>query len=408
MRGRVVAGLLALALAAGCGSDDGGKKKAVGTSTTAALEGPPIVLGSIQGRGVQSVNEQNQAALKVAVDAVNAAGGIGGRPLELRVCEDDEDPNSGAACARRFAQDGEVVALVGSNSNNGETIDPVLEGANLPSVGQSMFGLADFKSPMVFPADGGSVSGIATAGPICLNLLKGEKIALAYIDVAAGAQVIAIFDAFVLKPFGTKLSVSVPIPPTAADLSSQAAKLAGDKPDCLVMATAQESSSLLLRALRQQGYKGPVVVSGNVHTERSLLDQVGKSDAEGVVLTLSYDPESGLYRQFASQMRAAGKADLISDQAAKAWLSVRIVADTLKKLTTPDRPSLLGTLQTLRYDTGGMLAGPLDYSARKPNPKVFGGAAPNLVLPYALAAQMKDGKLVLLSKEWQDPFGGPK
>jgi ABC-type branched-subunit amino acid transport system substrate-binding protein len=263
---------------------------------------------------------------------------------------------------------------------------------------------------MIFPADGGSISGIAAAGPVCINDLGKKSVSLAYIDLAAGAQLIPVFNSFVLKPFGQELTTSVPIPPTAADLSSQAATLASDGADCLVIATGQESATLLVKALKQQGYKGRVFISGQVHSQATLLKQVGKEASEGLYVVESYDLTSKLAKQFVKDMNATagGKAkDLISDQSLKAWLSVKIAGDTLKPLDPKDRATLLGALQQTTYDTQGLLQGPLNYTQRVSNPAVFGGAAPNLILPYAIGAQMKNGKLKPVT-DWENAFGGPK
>lgn len=383
------------------------------SATTSAAprggSGKTVVVGSIQGDQIASVNSQNRAGIAAAVKAINARGGVNGAKLVAKVCSDGSDPNVAAKCAKDFADDDSVVALVGTNTDFGDTVDPVLENAKLPAIGQSMFGLADFKSPMLFPADGGSISGIAVAGPVCINDLKGKTVSLAYIDVAAGAQVIAVFDQFVLKPFGKKLTTSVPIPVTAADLSSQAARLVDDNADCLVIATGQESATALTKALRQQGYKGRIFISGNVHTPASLKAQLGK-DAEGVVLVASYDTKSALYKQFRKEMKAAGGGKylkLISDQSIKAWLSTKILADEANTAKSNDRAAVLSTLEAeTGYDTKGLLQGPLDYTARTPNPAVFGGLAPNVILPYAIGVQIKNGKPVPVGT-WQDAFGGP-
>ena len=365
----------------------------------------PVVVGSIQQTDVPAVNQQNRAGLKAGVLAAKRAG----VKVRVKVCDEGADPDSGAQCARDFAQDSAVVGLVGTASNFGAAVDPVIEEANLPSIGHSMFGLEDFASPMIFPADGGSISGAAAAGPICFNDLEGKTISLAYIDNAAGAQLLPVMNTFVLKPFDKELTTSVPIPIGAADLSSQAAKLVSDNADCLLIAAGQEQATQLTQALKQQGYEGHIMISGQVHSPSSLVDQLGKDIADGTVLIVGYDYASKEAKQFVKDMtKLYGKKakSLISDQSLKAWLSVKIAADTVKGIDPQDRATLLETLKTTNYSTDGLLQGPLDYSARVANPEVFGGAAPNLILPYAIGAVMKNGKLKALGT-WEDVFGGP-
>jgi ABC-type branched-subunit amino acid transport system substrate-binding protein len=379
------------------------------TKAATPASGDPIVLGSIQGF-IDSARQQNIAGMKAAEKAVNAAGGVNGRPIRIDVCEDSDDANKSAKCARDFAANNSLVSLVDNSTNGGDSINPVLEANKLPAVGSSLYNGSDFSSPMVFPADGGSVSGIATAGPLCFNTLGAKKLSLAYVDLAAGAQVVGLMDTFVLPPFGTKVSLAVPVSPTAADLSSQAAKLVTDNAECLATALPQEATNQLIKALHQQGYKGHIITSSLTHSEHSLVAQLGK-DAEGVVVMISYDPASAMYKQFQTDLKAsAGSAfdEVLSDQSAKGWLSVQIAVAALKAAGASDRASLLKTLQSFKFDTGGMLQGPLDYAARIANPKILGGSSPNLIMPYALGAEMKSGVLTPINHTWNDAFGGKK
>ncbi len=401
-----------LVAVAGCSSDGGSSDTTVKeTTTTVALTGPPIKVGAIQNEG-QPQHDQNVAGAKAAIAAINAAGGINGSPLEYAgECTSLEGKSdTSAKCARDVAGDASIVALVGSNDNYGDQVNPELEKAGLASIGQSMFGLADFKSPMVFPADGGSVSGAASGGPICFNEFGGKSLALGYIDSPAGAQTQTIFDAFVLKPYNTKLVAVTPVPLAATDLSAQAAKLIAADPDCIFLADVRESVNRFVPVLLQQGYKGVILYSGQVHSEATMNEGLG-DDAEGNVITIGYDPASEGYKQYKKDLEAtygSKYVDFVSDQGAKAWLSVKIFAEVAAKLTTVDRASVADALAKATVNAYGMVAdGTFDYTKRVADPAVFGGLAPNLIKPYAMAGQMKNGKIVIVSGKWENAFLGP-
>lgn len=397
-----------------CAATFGAVLVSVGGATKASSATPrrthgTVTVGVILDSQLAQVVAQGKAGVSAAVKAINKKQGANGAKIVAKFCDSGQDANTAAKCATDFADDPKVAALVGVQTNFGDTVDPVIEKANLPSIGQAMFGLSDFKSPMIFPADGGSISGIAAAGPICFNDLKGKKISLAYIDVAAGAQLIPVFDTYVLEPFGTKLSTSVPIPTTAADLSSQAAQLVSDNPDCIVAGVGADSAAALAKALKQQGFKGKVFVSAQASSPATLTKQAGAA-ANGVVMVDGYDYTSSMYKQFLADMKAAGKKSpsLISDGSARAWLATKIFADEATKAKATDRASVLAALQAeTGYDTKGMLEGPLDYTARKPNPAIFAGLAPNVILPYAIGAIVKHGKSKPITGDWQNAFGGP-
>lgn len=402
---------LAIAVA-GCGDDDDSPTATSdegSAATTAAMsDEPPIRLGHISGHNVGSAGEQTESGVRAAEEAINRDGGVNGRPISVEVCSDEGDANTAAQCARDFAADDEIVGLVGVNSNYQDVIDPVIEQAALPSVGQSLLGQPDYQSPMVFPVNGGPLITTAAGAPICINDLSGESVALAHLDLAVGAQLVAVLNGFALAPFGMELARAVPVPVTATDVTSQAAEIVGSDADCAIILAGAESAAQMVVALRQQGFPGEIIVPGAVFSGPALVEAIGSEDAEGVVIAQAFDYSSPLAEEYLSDMEAIGASELVSDLSLQAWLSVKLVADLATELSDIDRASLLSALEAESgYDTQGVISEPINFTARGADPEVLGGSAPNLILPYALAAVIRDGVPELVSSEWQHAFAGP-
>jgi branched-chain amino acid transport system substrate-binding protein len=82
-------------------------------TTAAAAEAPsgePIIIGALTSLtgpftpwGVQV-----RDGMQLAVDEINAAGGVGGRPLELRVVDDESNPEAGTSGIERLIEEGAV------------------------------------------------------------------------------------------------------------------------------------------------------------------------------------------------------------------------------------------------------------------------------------------------------------
>ena len=82
-------------------------------ATTAAAEAPtgePIIIGALTSLtgpftpwGVQV-----RDGMQLSVDEINAAGGVGGRPLELRVVDDESNPEAGTSGIERLIEEGAV------------------------------------------------------------------------------------------------------------------------------------------------------------------------------------------------------------------------------------------------------------------------------------------------------------
>ncbi|MFK7917371.1 MAG: ABC transporter substrate-binding protein [Ilumatobacter sp.] len=90
---------------------------------------------------------------QIAVDEINAAGGVNGRPLELLVCNDELDPNKAAGCIQQAIDEG-VVSLVSGLSVFEALVFPQLNEAGIPWIGSATS--TDFSTPILFPlaADG--------------------------------------------------------------------------------------------------------------------------------------------------------------------------------------------------------------------------------------------------------------
>ena len=133
---RSVSILAVLGLLGGVAAAHGGAAAAPGTTepapaptepsatetTGAAAEAPsgePIVIGALTSlTGPFTLwGLQARDGMQLAVDEINAAGGVGGRPLELSVVDDESDPEAGASGIERLIEEGAVAVggIIGSN-----------------------------------------------------------------------------------------------------------------------------------------------------------------------------------------------------------------------------------------------------------------------------------------------------
>jgi branched-chain amino acid transport system substrate-binding protein len=92
----------------------------------------PIVIG-VTGPFSQPRGVSMKLAAEMARDEINAAGGAGGRPIELRFIDDSASPDAAVRAAQAFVQDRSVVAVVG-HLTSGATLAaaPVYDGSANP------------------------------------------------------------------------------------------------------------------------------------------------------------------------------------------------------------------------------------------------------------------------------------
>lgn len=148
-RKRLVGLLLAMTLVvAACGGGDGGDATEAtdttgATGTTGTTEPPaqaaePIKiggLGPLSEPGTVNAGIDMQWALQLAVDDVNADGGVLGRPLEL-IFEDTQNlPDVAAAVAKKLVEEDQVVAVVGEyHSGAALAAIPTYNAAGIPVI----------------------------------------------------------------------------------------------------------------------------------------------------------------------------------------------------------------------------------------------------------------------------------
>ncbi|MFJ9816723.1 ABC transporter substrate-binding protein [Streptomyces sp. NPDC101151] len=154
-------------LTAGCGAIPG--------ATGGSGDGPIKVMTWAPEK-TDATNKPGMPAMARAYEKwINAHGGINGHELEVLTCNDHNDSVGAAKCARRAVAE-DVVAVVGSYSQFGDSFLAPLESAGVPYIGGYGVTNEEFTGPMSYPVNGGQpvlLAGLgralsATCGPIAL------------------------------------------------------------------------------------------------------------------------------------------------------------------------------------------------------------------------------------------------
>ncbi|GGW66569.1 lipoprotein [Streptomyces lucensis JCM 4490] len=153
----LTAGALALcaSFATGCGAIPG--------ATGGSGDGPIKVM-TWAPQGTDATNKPGMPAMARAYARwINSRGGIDGRRLEVLTCNDHNDSVGAAKCARRAAAE-DVVAVVGSYSQFGDSFLAPLEGAGIPYIGGYGVTNDEFTGTMSYPVNGGQSALLAGLG----------------------------------------------------------------------------------------------------------------------------------------------------------------------------------------------------------------------------------------------------
>jgi ABC-type branched-subunit amino acid transport system substrate-binding protein len=369
---------LALGGLAACGGDDDDDDaasddteatddtEAEATTTTAApLEGPPIKIMTIGEFSAGVSNPEIPEGIQGAAEGINSRGGINGSPLEVIVCDTNNDPNTAAECGRQAVDEG-VAAVVGGLTLFGGEYFPLLEENKIAAIGNVLATVADFTSPVSYPVYGGIIS-TSAALPYALAVSGAERIATARIDLAEGV-VIPLFGNTALATVGQEYVADVPIPPNTADMATYVAQTQAAEPDGVVVALpAQDSLNFLTEILAAN----PEIKAALVSTETDAVrEALGDEIADRLVYNDSFvvDEESEVYQQYLADMEAAG-FDEVGDFRNDMYAATVVFAEIAKQLpagqvTAAGIWDLLPTQTEVR--TG--LTPPINFSAPYPVP----------------------------------------
>lgn len=360
------AALLATTTLAACGDDS----EAAGSGDTIKV----MVYGPFDAKGF-SLPDISVGA-QAGVDKVNEDGGIGGRELELITCNDNNDPNTAAGCARKAVQEG-VVATVGGFSTFEPQIIPVLEKAGIPMVGVTA--VSTFNASNMYPIATGAPGGLFATGkylatdPACEGRVQGL-----IEDFAATQGAIKLPELAVSIAGGTWTGVST-APQGATDFAPAVAA-AVDKASCLVHLSGPQTSPVIIKAIADNG-KVKAFGASESTVPSSVIEALGDA-ADGQVLYSAYLPlndttDTPEMKDFLERGRKLREEFSPDQSAASAYLASLVLQKALDGVDTADLSAADVTDALAKfsgYDTG---LGPIvDFTAKNPT-KAFSA------LPYA-------------------------
>ena len=245
----------------------------------AAMSGP------LKGPG-----EGSTVAIDIAVEEINAAGGINGKKIELIRFDAGSDPKQASVAMRRMAQDDKVIAVLGPFSS-GEANVALNDAERLKVLAiptaASAPGLTDGKTYGWRLTE----DEVKQFGRL-LSTLKASNIKLDYVDIVyvsdetisntAGTK---LYPAL-LEKAGIKFGAPIPVQYKSFDMSAQVAQILTNKPDAVAVAATPDSASKIVKELRRQGYTGRVIGS-QIFADPNIVDLFGEA-GEGTFVVAGF------------------------------------------------------------------------------------------------------------------------
>jgi branched-chain amino acid transport system substrate-binding protein len=266
------AGLAAVALLTACSNSSSSttSSSAAATDTSSASSsasdpfatpnkatGTPIVVGLLNlEQGPVTFPGYRQAAEAAASYINDYMGGVGGHPLQIESCPTDGQPATSQRCANQIL-DKKPAFILGGADTGAPGAYPVWERAGLAVVGAVPFTPVEqnYKNGIIFSA----IAGPDNAAAATYASQQGAKTGtVVYTSDTQGTRTGDGAKQY-MKNLGFTTVNSVPVAPTAADVSTQAATVVTQNPDTVFVTTPVGCGSML-KSLDQLGFKGTKLV----------------------------------------------------------------------------------------------------------------------------------------------------
>ncbi|MFB3816658.1 MAG: ABC transporter substrate-binding protein [Candidatus Methylomirabilales bacterium] len=288
---------------------------------------------------------------KLAIEEINAAGGVLGRKLET-IVDDETNPGVGVQKATKMIQQDKVDFLLGTVSS---------------AVALAVMDVAERHQKIFFNTGSNSdeirgakcnyytfcteASNTQYVKAIGRYLIKNKNYKSFYIltsDYAFGHDLTRVTRRLLAELGGKEIGHDL-VPTGTADYSSYILKVRNAKPECIICNVAGSDQTTFLKQYSEFGLK--IDVAGGV-TDTVLMWNAGKEAAQGVWTVIWWgDLDNPWTKNFVAKYRA--KYNLPPEnQAWGDYASIKVLAEAIKMAGTTDSKKVVGALEKVKFDGG--------------------------------------------------------
>jgi branched-chain amino acid transport system substrate-binding protein len=234
---------------------------------------------------------QLKRGVQLAVDEINAAGGIKGRKVELDICDDKCDPYEASLCAQKMVANKNIFAVIGHVCSSCTlAAGPIYDSAGLTDMTVSSTNPEVTKKGWTHVFR--TIANDGVQGPLIAQLavttLGKSKVAIIYANNDYG---VGLKDATepAITALGAKVvDVETFAPGVDKDFSAQLTKIAQAQPDTLILLTDYSEGGLIAKQRMAAGLDKIDVIASGGNSHQSFID-LGGAGAEGVFFLNYFD-----------------------------------------------------------------------------------------------------------------------
>jgi branched-chain amino acid transport system substrate-binding protein len=231
------------------------------TGVAFAQSGPPIKLADVAelSGGGATVGTNWKNGIDLAIEEINAKGGVLGRKLEVTHADSQSNPSVARAQVQK-ALDGEPYVLLGPGySGSVKVTAPLAAEAGITQImGGEAAELTQAGNRFLFRTSFGQQSTMPKVAKYIADDLKAKTAAIVWVnnDFGKGGRDVITQE---FGKLGIKVVADLSTEAGQADFAADVAKLKAAAPDAVFVYLNEEESARILKELKRQGVTAPLI-----------------------------------------------------------------------------------------------------------------------------------------------------
>lgn len=305
------------------------------------------VVGPLTGNAAASGQVQANA-VEMAVEEINAAGGVDGKYMIKLVKEDDEGvPAKSVTVTQKLVNQNNIDVLIGALNSSCTLADMEITAANkIPQITpcSSAQSIVEQGNEFIFRTTATDTTHIKTLLQYFRDKIKGKKVAVLYESSDFGTGAFSKIQEMASE-YGAEVAASEMYNSGEKDFSVHLTKIKQANPDAIIIWGYYTEAALISKQVKQNGIEVPLIGTGYNSPK---LVELGGDAVNGLIFTTAFTEANPDEKVQAFDKKYKEIYQQSYDQnAPQAYDSVYLWADAVKRAGTVDgqavRDALLAT-----------------------------------------------------------------
>lgn len=303
----------------------------IGLTGGLALEGDRVV---------KSVN--------MAIEEINAAGGVLGRELAVVVEDDAGKADMAVTIAKKMGENKNIVAMLGPHMTTSViAVDQTMRDYTLPAfVGGTALAISELDNPYIYRTRSSDRLNAAAAAEYFVETLGLQKIGMLYNNVDLGNGAKGVVENY-LTGKGMALTAAEGHNPGDVDMTGQILKLKNSGVEGIIIWCFPAEAAIITRQIKELGVDVPII-GGATFTSIAFYDALDESISDGTYAVTDFVITDPGCAEFVNKFKAKYNGDEPENSSFEYYDAVYMLAAAITEAGSADRQAIADAIPKIR------------------------------------------------------------